>query len=115
RLQEVGGVRRMIFTTDGKQLICAGTKPKVGGNVQGYPTLVVFDWETGQLQKTLELGKDDDVYITDMDFHSAGFLMLTISGNPGTGKLLFRRLDDESSFVEITKMPNCQSLAWHPK
>lgn len=114
RLQEVGGVRRMIFGPDGKQLLCAGTKPKVGGNVQGIPAITVFDWQTGQITKTLELGKEGDVYVTDLAFHPEGFLMITISGNPGTGKLQFRRVEDEVPFFETTKMPNCHSLALHP-
>ena len=114
RLQEVGGVRQLQFSPDGKQLICAGTKPKNGGNVQGLPTVMVFNWETGQLVKSFELGKEGDVYVTDMAFHPAGFLMLTISGNPGAGKLVFRRIEDDASFFETTKMPNCHSVTLHP-
>ncbi|MBS0205503.1 MAG: hypothetical protein JSS49_21575 [Planctomycetes bacterium] len=114
RLQEVGGVRRMTFSPDGRQLLCAGTRPKNGGNVQGVPAILVFNWESGELVKSTELGKDGDVYVTDLMFHPEGFLMITISGNPGTGKLVFRRLDDEAPFFETTKMPNCHSLALHP-
>lgn len=114
RLQEVGGVRRLIFSPDGKQLLCAGTKPKVGGNVQGIPTIVVFNWETGQVAKSFELGKEGDVYVTDLAFHPEGFLMITISGNPGAGKLQFRRIEDDAPFFETTKMANCHSVALHP-
>lgn len=114
RLQEVGGVRRMLFTLDGKRLLCAGTKPKVGGNVQGVPAIVVFDFESGMVSKTLELGKEGDVYVTELLFHPAGFLMATISGNPGVGKLLFQRIEDNAPFFETTKMPNCHSIAMHP-
>jgi WD40 repeat protein len=149
RLQEVGGVRRMLFveaprgegqgasdrSKDGApsagssspsptpqpsslvpsyKLLCAGTKPKNGGNVQGVPAVLVFDWTSGQLEKTIELGKDGDVYVTDLAFHPAGFLMGTISGNPGAGKLVFRRLEDDAAFFETTKMPNCHSVTLHP-
>ncbi len=114
RLQEVGGVRRIVFSPDGQQLLCAGTKPKGGGNVQGVPAIMVFSWETGQAVKTIELGKDGDVYVTDLSYHPAGFLMVAISGNPGTGKLAFRRLEDEAPFFETTKMPNCHSVTLHP-
>jgi len=114
RLQEVGGVRRLLFSPDGRHLICAGTKPKNGGNVQGIPAAILFDWATGLAVKTLEFGKEGDVYVTDLSFHPAGFLMATISGNPGTGKLVFRRVDDETPFFETTKMPNCHSLSLHP-
>ncbi len=114
RLQEVGGVRRITFSPDARQLLCAGTKPKNGGNVQGLPAIMVFDWETGQVTKSIELGKDGDVYVTDLTFHPEGFLMVTISGNPGAGKLLFCRIEDEAPFFETTKIPNCQSVALHP-
>lgn len=114
RLQEVGGVRRMTFSPDGRQLLCAGTKPKNGGNVQGLPAVLVFNWESGQVTKSIELGKEGDVYVTDLMFHPEGFLMVTISGNPGTGKLVFRRMEDEAPFFETTKMPNCHSVALHP-
>jgi WD40 repeat protein len=114
RLQEVGGVRRMAFSLDGKRLLCAGTKPKGGGNVQGIPAIMIFDWETGIVSKEMELGNEGDVYVTDMMFHPDAFLIVTISGNPGVGKLLFQRLEDEAPFFETTKMPNCHSVALHP-
>ena len=100
--------------TPSYKLLCAGTKPKNGGNVQGLPTVLVFDWASGQLEKSIELGKEGDVYVTDLVFHPAGFLMATASGNPGTGKLVFRRLEDDAAFFETTKMPNCHSLTLHP-
>ena len=114
RLQEIGGARHLLFSPDGTKLLCAGTKPKNGGNVQGLPTVLVFDWASGQLEKSIELGKEGDVYVTDLVFHPAGFLMATASGNPGTGKLVFRRLEDDAAFFETTKMPNCHSLTLHP-
>lgn len=114
RLQEVGGIRRMMFTPDGQHLLCAGTRPKGGGNVQGIPAIAMVEWSTGQVQKTLELGKEGDVYVTDLAFHPEGFLMITVSGNPGVGKLIFRRLEDDAAFFETTKMPNCHSVALHP-
>jgi WD40 repeat protein len=114
RLQEVGGVRRLAFSLDGNRLLCAGTKPKGGGNVQGIPAIVIFDWEAGMVSKEMELGKEGDVYVTDMMFHPDAFLMVTISGNPGVGKLLFQRPEDEAPFFETSKMPNCHSVALHP-
>ncbi|MEK6261964.1 MAG: hypothetical protein AABP62_25475 [Planctomycetota bacterium] len=144
RLQEIGGARHLLFVEvpnvaqpetidkpkDGApssplaprpsplatsyKLLCAGTKPKNGGNVQGLPTVLVFDWTSGQLEKSIELGKEGDVYVTDLAFHPAGFLMATVSGNPGAGKLVFRRLEDDAAFFETTKMPNCHSVTLHP-
>ena len=114
RLQNVGGVRVLTFSPDGKSLLVAGTKPKNGGNVQGIPTILFFDWTNGKLARTLELGATSDVYVSDIRFHPAGFMMIATSGSPGTGKLFYQRLEDDKPFFTSTKMPNCHSVSLHP-
>ena len=114
RLQDVGGVRHMLFSPDGAQLLCAGTRPKGGGFVQGSATVLVFNADSGQLHKTIDFPGDETGYVTDFAFHPAGFLMLTTSGQPGNGRLIFRRLEDDAAFFETTKMPNCHSVTLHP-
>ena len=114
RLQDAGGVRHMLFSPDGTRLLCAGMKPKGGGFVQGSAVVLVFNADSGQLHKTIEFPGDEIGYVTDFVFHPAGFLMLTTSGQPGNGKLVFRRLEDDTAFFETTKMPNCHSLTLHP-
>ena len=118
RLQEVGGVRVLRFNPAGTMLFAAGTKVKNGGNVQGVPTVLCFDWRTGKLLHTLSVGAASDVYVTDLQFHPAGFLMITTSGNPGTGKLHFlddQLSDDAKPFFSSTKMANCKSISLHPE
>lgn len=114
RLQDTGGVRGLAFNADGSLLAVGGTKPSVGGNVQGIPTILVFDWGTGELRHTLELGQSGDVYVTDLRFHPAGFIMATISGNPGVGKLVYCRREDPAPFFTSTKWANLHSLSLHP-
>ncbi len=114
RLQDVGGVRRLLFDAAGKTLACAGTKPKNGGNVQGTPTILVFDWKSGKLQHTMSVGATSDGFVYDLAFHPDGFIMAVTSGNPGTGKFYFHRPADEKPFFLSTKMRNCHSLAVHP-
>lgn len=114
RLQDTGGVRALAFTPDGALLAVGGTKPANGGNVQGIPAVLVFDWGTGALKQSLELGVAGDVYVTDIRFHPAGFLMCTISGNPGAGKLVYQRLEDSAPFFSNTSMANLHSLSLHP-
>ncbi len=113
RLQDVGGVRCLVFDREGKTLACAGTQPKNGGNVQGVPTILLFDWSTGKVQHTLSVGTDGDGYVYDLHWHSAGFVMAVTSGNPGTGKFFFQRPGDAQPFY-LSSLPNCHSLAVHP-
>jgi WD40 repeat protein len=114
RLQDVGGVRCFALNRDGTMLAAGGTTPKVGANVQGNPTVLLFDWQTGMRKHSLSLGGEGDGFVYDMHFHPAGFLMAVTSGNPGSGKFLFTRPGDPDPFFITTKMPNCHSLALHP-
>lgn len=114
RLQDVGGVRVLALSPDNSQLVAAGTQPKNGGNVQGVPTILVFDWKSGKLVKTMEVGQASDVYVSDLQFHAAGFLIVTTSGNPGTGKLLYLHIKDQKPFFTSTKMANCKAVSVHP-
>lgn len=114
RLQDTGGVRSLAFNADGSLLAAGGTKPANGGNVQGIPTVLLFDWANGDLKHSLELGQSGDVYVTDVHFHASGFLMCTVSGNPGVGKLIFRRPEDAAPFYTGSKWANLHSLSAHP-
>lgn len=114
RLQDVGGARCLAFNADGSLLAVAGTKPANGGSVQGIPSVLLFDWASGEPRGDLDLGQVGDVYVFDLRFHAAGFLMAVTNGNSGTGKLVFRRPEDATAFYETASMANIQSLALHP-
>jgi WD40 repeat protein len=113
RLQEVGGARIIQIADEGRTLLVAGTKPKNGGNVQGVPTVLVYDVPTGLLRQTIELGKDGDVYVTDLLALGDGAWLATISGNPGVGKIVAFHPSESRPWFETTKFPNCHSLALH--
>ena len=114
RLQDTGGVRFLGFEPKGSLLAVAGTQPKNGGNVQGVPTILLFDWASGKIKHALKVGTDGDGYVYEAHFHPDGFVMAVTSGNPGTGKLFFQRPEDVQPFFLATKMANCHSLAVHP-
>ena len=111
RLQEVGGARQLRFNQEGTVLAVAGTRPKNGGNVQGVPLVLLFDWKTGEQQETLELGATSDVYVTDLEFHPDGYLLATTSGNPGTGKLLCMTPGEEKPFLIEKSLANCHAFS----
>jgi hypothetical protein len=114
RLQDVGGARVLRIDLTGKSLLVAGTKPKNGGNVQGIPVVLVFRIEDGSLQRSIELGKEGDVYVTDLVEADDQHWLASVSGNPGAGKLMaFTTTDDKPAF-ETTKFPNCHSVTRHP-
>jgi len=113
RIQDVGGVRCLLFSTDGKTLYAAGAQPTTGGFVQGIPVLMSFDWTTGKATQTLKFGADNEGYIHDLVWHPDGFLMLATSGQPGVGKLHFVQPDDEKPFF-TTSFPNSHAVTLHP-
>ncbi len=113
RLQDVGGVHAMTFSPDGTLLLAGGTRPKNGGNVQGTPLVLVFDWKTMKQIQALEMGPTSDVYVQDLQFHPGGFLMVATSGNPGAGKLHFQRLEDEKPFYTSSGFSNCHAISVH--
>jgi WD40 repeat protein len=114
RLQDTGGVKCLAFSADGKLLAAGGAAPKNGGNVQGTPTVLLYDWAAGKVKHTIRYGVDGDVFVYDLLFHPAGFVIGVSSGNPGVGKLFFCRPGDETPFVLIGKMANTQSVSLHP-
>lgn len=114
RLQDVGGVKVLAFDSQGSTLAVGGTTPKNGGTVQGTPTILLFDFSTGQLKSTLTQGSANDCYVHDIHLHGDGFVMAVTCGTPGQGTLFFRRPEDNEPFFATTKMANTQSLSVHP-
>jgi len=111
RIQDVAGLRVLSFDADGKRLVAAGCKPKTGGFVEGTPLLLVLDWATGQTTTTRELGAANAGFVTDLAWHTDGFVLLTTSGQPGQGQLLFLRPDDAKPFFTSPKAVNAHGLA----
>lgn len=113
RLQDVGGVRVIRFHPDGSHVACGGVKPVNGGTVQGEPTLIIFNVESGKSTATLAFGEAKDCFLQDVHWTDDGILIAVTSGTPGAGKVVLRRVEDEKPFYESTKLPNCQSVSVH--
>jgi WD40 repeat protein len=110
---QYGGVRAMTFSPDGKHLACAGlykcTNAFAGVN---EPLVVVFNWETGEIEKSLHTGGVKGC-AWDVAWHADGFVVAA-SGGGGGGLLHFWRLDDEKPFHKL-KLPNtARGMDMHP-
>ena len=114
RIQDVGGVKALAFDGAGKQLAVGGAEPSRGATVQGVPTLMLFDVESGKLLKQSTLGATKDCYIHGLQWHPDGFWMAVTCGTPGTGQLVFVRSDEDKPFFTDTKVLNPHSLCFNP-
>ncbi len=114
RIQDVGGVRVLALDAAGKTLAVGGGKPSRGGTVQAVPTVLLFDFATGELQHTLELGKPQDCYVHDLVLRPDNLVIAVTSGTPGNGQIIFQRPTDEEPLFRSNKLANCHSIALHP-
>lgn len=113
RDQDVCGLRVLQFADEGKTLIAAGAEPTSAGRGHGVPVVYLFDWESGKLRTRLEQGDANDGFIADFAVHPEGFFLTVCTGQPGKGKLLLQRPEEEQPFLAYTKMSNTHSLAIH--
>jgi WD40 repeat protein len=114
RIQDVGGVRVLAFKPDGKSLFVAGSQPKTGGFVQGFPLVVELEWTTGKRLSQWKGAADSEGFIHDLLWLEPGILAGVTSGQPGQGKLFVWKPGDVKPQFESAKLSNCHSLALHP-
>ena len=115
RIQDVGGVRALAFKPDGRSLFVAGSVPKSGGFVQGFPLMVELEWPSGKRLTQWKGAADNEGFIHDLLWLDEGFLAGVTSGQPGQGRLFVWKPGDAKPLFESTKLPNCHSLARHGK
>jgi WD40 repeat protein len=112
RIQDVGGVRCLLFDPTGKTLMVAGAVPSTGGFVQCTPLIVAFDRSTGKRLWQWKGASDNEGYTTDLAWHRDGYLIGSASGQPGQGKVFFLKPGEAPFFVAAK--PNVHSVALHP-
>ncbi|MGL4554834.1 MAG: WD40 repeat domain-containing protein, partial [Gemmataceae bacterium] len=113
RIQDVGGVRCLTVSPDGKTLAAGGSKPTVGGFVQGAAMVAYFEADTGKPTQALTFGGDNEGFVLDAHWHPSGVLTGVTSGQPGSGQLFFHR-PGEPAVTAGAKLANGHSLAVHP-
>jgi WD40 repeat protein len=114
RIQDVGGVKNLLVSGDGKTLFVAGAEPKTGGFVQCTPLLIAFDLASGKRLSQYKGVNDNEGYVTDLVWHPDGFVIFTTSGQPGQGKFHIWKPGDAKTLFTGGKLPNCHSVAIHP-
>jgi WD40 repeat protein len=112
RIQDVGGVRCLLFDGAGKTLIVGGAVPSTGGFVQCTPLIVAFD-RGGKRLWQWKGASDNEGYITDLAWHPDGYLIASASGQPGQGKVFFLKPGDATPFF-VSPKPNVHSVALSP-
>ena len=114
RMQDVTGLRVLRFSPDGNTLFAAGCKPAGGGFVKGTPNAITFDYPSGKAKETTVIGGESDGFFLDLAWHPGGFYIAPLSGQPGSGQIVFVRPGEKTSFFADKSMANCQSVALHP-
>jgi hypothetical protein len=114
RIQDLGGLRVLLFIDGGKTLLAAGTTPQNGATPQSIPTILHFDFASGKLSKTFTHGANKEGFIHDLVQHPDGHLMAVTAGTPGSGMLFLVNPADKEPFHVNSKMANCHALALHP-
>ena len=82
--------------------------------MQGIPTVLLFDWSSGQKTKALEFGQDKDVFVYDIILQIPGLLIVATSGSPGAGQIVFQWLDQPKPLSVFAKASNTQAVSIHP-
>ena len=112
---DIGGVRSMAFSGDGKLLACGGITNVTNAFAGvGSPCVVVLDWESGKIsQKHVAKKKDLRGVAWGVALHADGFL-IGASGGGGGGFLFFWKPGEEHEFSSF-KLPNtARDLDLHP-
>lgn len=94
---DVGGIRGMNFNADGSQVCFAGATGDKGIAHSGNARVLLFDWDSGELQQELRPEKEEICTAWGVHFHPDGFIVG--SGGSRTGGFLwFWQPDHEVAF-----------------
>ena len=110
RIQDVGGVRCLVISADGKTLYAAGSQPKSGGFVQGFPLLLAIDFASDKTLWSWKGASDNEGFLHDLRLLPNGHLAAVASGQPGQGKFLLFDPPNPVPYFISTKQQNCHGV-----
>ena len=103
---EWGGIRFLIVSPDGNQIIACGRN-----GYDGPACALLFNLSTGKLQRKFVSGLKGFCYYAL--FHPEGFLM-TASGDVGKGEFQTWNITKDESVAVVSTSGPCSSIAIHP-
>lgn len=97
-----GGVRTMAFAgaESGGTLYCGGFEGTNANQAQGVPTVVAFDWKTGQAQLVMTAADAFNGPVMDLAVHPRGFV-IGAGSSEGGGALWFWRPGEAKSVATV--------------
>ncbi len=110
---DIGGIRAIAFTPDGKYLACAGiTNVSNAFAGVGNPLVVLFDWETAKVKQLLKPKQAFQGTAWGVVCHPDGHLISAAGGNGGM--LWFWKPDSAQDLFAFKLPVNARDLALHP-
>jgi WD40 repeat protein len=112
---DIGGVRGMTFSSDGRYLACAGISDVTNAFAgTGKPVVVLFDWRSGR-QKMVLRTPDGFLGVTwGVVFHPAGYVIGVGGGISGGGGLWFWNPEQPMAFFSQKLASLGRDLDLHP-
>lgn len=109
---DIGGVRGMAFSPDGKQLACCGiTNVSNAFAGVGNPAVVLFNFESGE-SRLLKIKEDLRAVCWSVAFHPDGFLIGAASGGSG-GYLAFWEGEGEHEVFKHNLPNRIRAMSLH--
>ena len=114
-MQDVGGVKCLLLSADGKTLFVGGGEPKTGGFVQAIPLLIAFDLATGKRLSQYKGATDNEGYVTDLAWHPDGYVVVHHERPAGAGEVPLLEAGRREAVLHRREAPNCHSVAVSPR
>ncbi len=106
---EQGGVRAMAFASDFATLYCAGFEGTNANQAHGDPTVLAFDWQTGEQTNLMRASQSFKGPVLDIAFHPDGYV-IGAGSSEGGGVLWFWKPGGETESHMIKNATSFRGL-----